>query len=361
MASREGMAWRFARTAAADEIDFDIRNPPSSQVTPPYNEPVGVWDNVHKTQSTAKLTAKSHQQAFKISPNSDRRESAIAKPSKSVRSISSKAVQAAIASGTTIPSAADEVAFDIRNPPLTPVTPPSNEPTGIDLNDISPNDVLLGRGGGTYNLVGNQKYRTLVQEFKPIYLLSRRKDKPLIARSVVLIIRNRGGRFLRKDETSTMLYEVGDGKAEVKTSQALREGLDVRMASTHLSETLVTTALDSWKDGGIHCNERIVAMGGLDGYFEKHSHHPHQKLEYEREPDCEGYRPVYSPTPITPPEYQNTHYTPPYKLVRPAYHHIFQVPMTRPVDPTPRLVNTYREWDRSSHEAFTPPVFPRHH
>jgi hypothetical protein len=47
-----------------------------------------------------------------------------------------------------------------------------------------------------------------------------------------LIIRNRGGRFLRKDEVSGMLYEVGDEKAEAKTSQALREGLDVRASKT---------------------------------------------------------------------------------------------------------------------------------
>lgn len=42
------------------------------------------------------------------------------------------------------------------------------------------------------------------------------------------VVRKRGGRFLRKEEATGFLYEVGDERAEAKTSQALREGLDVR-------------------------------------------------------------------------------------------------------------------------------------
>ena len=50
----------------------------------------------------------------------------------------------------------------------------------------------------------------------------------MLARTIVLIIRKRGGRFLKKEDETGELYEVGDQKAEAKTSQALREGLDVR-------------------------------------------------------------------------------------------------------------------------------------
>lgn len=53
-----------------------------------------------------------------------------------------------------------------------------------------------------------------------------------MARTIVLIIRKRGGRFLKKDDETGELYEVGDSKAEAKTSQALREGLDVRATKT---------------------------------------------------------------------------------------------------------------------------------
>jgi len=127
-----------------------------------------------------------------------------------------------------LPKAASELDFDVSDPPLEPSTPASNQPVCESPADVNSFDVLCGRGGGTNSQVGNRRFRKLVQEFQPIYLLARRKEKPLLARTIVLIIRKRGGRFLKKDEETGELYEVGDSKAEAKTSQALREGLDVR-------------------------------------------------------------------------------------------------------------------------------------
>jgi hypothetical protein len=106
------------------------------------------------------------------------------------------------------------------------------------LGDVNTYDVLCGRGGGTNSQVGNRRFRKLVQDFQPTYLLARRKEKPLLARTIVLIIRKRGGRFLKKDEDSGELFEVGDLKAEAKTSQALREGLDVRATKSAASSLL---------------------------------------------------------------------------------------------------------------------------
>lgn len=138
--------------------------------------------------------------------------------------------QAAIAAGMTEPQSAKEVDFDIRDPPTTPIVPAGTVPVCSQQSDINVQDVLCGRGGGTNTQIGNRRFRSLVQEFQPTYLLCRRKEKPLIARTIVLIIRKRGGRFLRKNEKDGAFYEVGDDKAEAKTSQALREGLDVRAA-----------------------------------------------------------------------------------------------------------------------------------
>lgn len=132
------------------------------------------------------------------------------------------------ATGIVLPDAAHEIDFDVTDPPAEPVCPPSTQPLVDSLADVNTYDVLCGRGGGTNSQIGNKRFRKLVQEFQPTYLLARRKEKPLLARTIVLIIRKRGGRFLRKNEESGMLYEVGDAKAEAKTSQALREGLDVR-------------------------------------------------------------------------------------------------------------------------------------
>lgn len=141
-------------------------------------------------------------------------------------------------SGILLPKAASEVDFDISDPPLEPSTPASKEPICESPADVNSYDVLCGRGGGTNSQVGNRRFRKLVQEFQPIYLLARRKEKPLLARTIVLVIRKRGGRFLKKDEETGELYEVGDAKAEAKTSQALREGLDVRATKSAASSLM---------------------------------------------------------------------------------------------------------------------------
>lgn len=141
-------------------------------------------------------------------------------------------------SGILLPKAASEVDFDISDPPLEPSTPGSKQPVCESPAEVNTYDVLCGRGGGTNSQVGNRRFRKLVQEFQPIYLLARRKEKPLLARTIVLIIRKRGGRFLKKDEETGELYEVGDAKAEAKTSQALREGLDVRATKSASSSLM---------------------------------------------------------------------------------------------------------------------------
>ena len=141
-------------------------------------------------------------------------------------------------SGMLLPKAAEEIDFDVTDPPLEPQTPPSKTPVCESPGDVNSYDVLCGRGGGTNSQVGNRRFRKLVEDFQPIYLLARRKEKPLLARTIVLIIRKRGGRFLKKDEESGELYEVGDIKAEAKTSQALREGLDVRATKSAASNLM---------------------------------------------------------------------------------------------------------------------------
>lgn len=150
-------------------------------------------------------------------------------------------------SGVLLPKAASEVDFDISDPPLEPCTPASKTPICESPAEVNSYDVLCGRGGGTNSQVGNRRFRKLVQEFQPIYLLARRKEKPLLARTIVLVIRKRGGRFLKKDEETGELYEVGDAKAEAKTSQALREGLDVRATKSATSSIMDTKKKKSSK------------------------------------------------------------------------------------------------------------------
>jgi hypothetical protein len=98
----------------------------------------------------------------------------------------------------------------------------------MTADSISSNDVLCGRGGATNNHVGNQKFRAVVAEYQHEYLEARKKEKALIARKIVDRINQNGGRFLKRGQGSDVWVEVPTKKATEKTSQALREGLDVR-------------------------------------------------------------------------------------------------------------------------------------
>ena len=100
-----------------------------------------------------------------------------------------------------------------------------------DIRTPHANDVLSGRGGGTNNHPGNEKFRELVHSKKVLYVNSSKREKALVSCAIVDFIRNQSppGRFLQRDEKSGLWYDIGDQKAREKTSQALREGApDIR-------------------------------------------------------------------------------------------------------------------------------------
>jgi len=101
-------------------------------------------------------------------------------------------------------------------------------PTSRGDSEINPNDVLCGRGGLTNSHVGNKRYRYVVAEYQQEYLKARKNEKKDIARRIVARIKENGGRFLKRSADSIVWSEVTEKKAVEKTSQALREGLDVR-------------------------------------------------------------------------------------------------------------------------------------
>jgi hypothetical protein len=99
--------------------------------------------------------------------------------------------------------------------------PPPPPPSEI-ITQILEHDVLCGRGGETNHHTGNIKYRQLVKCYQPLYIASKRRDKPRIAQTIVQHVRQNGGRFLKKQGNTWR--DVGNTKAREKTSQALREG-----------------------------------------------------------------------------------------------------------------------------------------
>lgn len=90
-----------------------------------------------------------------------------------------------------------------------------------------PEDVLCGRGGATNSHSGNKEFRRLVKKYQDGYLKAKKRDKPSVASNIVDIIRQKGGRFLRRYERTmdghVLWVDVGDEKAREKTCQALRE------------------------------------------------------------------------------------------------------------------------------------------
>jgi hypothetical protein len=112
------------------------------------------------------------------------------------------------------------------------------------ITDLGPHDVLSGRGGATNSYRGNRAFRTLVKEYQDRYLRAKKRDKPAVASLIVETIRQRGGRFLRRESNhfrrqnhhvtdakgssvgGSMIHwvDIGDDRAREKTCQALREG-----------------------------------------------------------------------------------------------------------------------------------------
>ena len=83
------------------------------------------------------------------------------------------------------------------------------------------------RGGATNSHSGNKKFRALVKEYQERYLKAKKRYKPAVASIIVDLIRDKGGRFLRRYDTDptgqVRWVDIGDDRAREKTCQALRE------------------------------------------------------------------------------------------------------------------------------------------
>lgn len=91
-------------------------------------------------------------------------------------------------------------------------------------------DVLCGRGGATYRHVGNYTFRHLALLNKDLYCRCEKNKKSKISKAIVNAIQgqNPPGKFLAFDKESSLWKEISDEKAILKTSQALREGVQYK-------------------------------------------------------------------------------------------------------------------------------------
>lgn len=92
--------------------------------------------------------------------------------------------------------------------------------------EAGPNDVVCGRGKGSYNRPGNKKFRALVQEYVPRYVNARTKlDKSMVLSAIVEKVREEnGGRFIKQRKGGEW-YEIGDEQAREKVGHAIREAI----------------------------------------------------------------------------------------------------------------------------------------
>lgn len=94
---------------------------------------------------------------------------------------------------------------------------------GLKEWEVTKTDVLCGRGGVTNSHEGNIYYRSLADQFRWDYATVQKSRKADVAKVIVRKIRERHGRFLKKEGDSW--YEIGDELALAKAAQTLREGL----------------------------------------------------------------------------------------------------------------------------------------
>ena len=88
-------------------------------------------------------------------------------------------------------------------------------------------DVLCGRDKVAYSHVGNRRFRVIVSMNRERYQSCKpREAKTRITTEIIKSIRESGGRFLQKNETTGLYEDAGDDYAHEKVSHALRSAKD---------------------------------------------------------------------------------------------------------------------------------------
>mmetsp|Transcript_29417 Transcript_29417/g.42681 ORF Transcript_29417/g.42681 Transcript_29417/m.42681 type:complete len:312 (+) Transcript_29417:20-955(+) len=139
----------------------------------------------------------------------------------------------------------------------------------ISEREISSDDVLCGRGGGTNKHAGNKYFRSLVNHVRPQYILAEKLHKSTIANAIVAAVQARGGRFLKKDQSTAHQWVVITAKqAILKTSQALREGM-AKQKRDALRESMGKCKADQFSYQHVHKEQHLstVAAAACDAPF----------------------------------------------------------------------------------------------
>jgi hypothetical protein len=139
------------------------------------------------------------------------------------------------------------------------------------LEELGPNDVLLGRGTGPNEYVGNIRFRALICEVISTSDLAtfNSGSKSKLSASVVIAIKERGGRFVKKVSGSSrrridFYKEVTHTVALGKTKQSIRHQLKY-VDPTTLDPTLFNNAAPGIKHDEIPRNVDVLIQEGAGG------------------------------------------------------------------------------------------------
>lgn len=102
-------------------------------------------------------------------------------------------------------------------------------PSTVKLSEIAsgpaPMDVICGRGGKANTHPGNISFREEAKKLRNWYESSSKSEKFTISAMLVDLVRERGGRFLKRDDKQAGVWLEADANdVRKKASQALREG-----------------------------------------------------------------------------------------------------------------------------------------
>jgi hypothetical protein len=107
----------------------------------------------------------------------------------------------------------------------------------------------------------------LVATNKELYVSLPKKQKMLLSQSIVNAVRSQQpmGRFLQKDANSDLWFDVGDKRAQEKTSQALREGApELRHKLSEQKVVFTTTPTTSGSISGDESSVAVAATKSAD-------------------------------------------------------------------------------------------------
>lgn len=127
----------------------------------------------------------------------------------------------------SLPPLNSEVSSPLYSPsndvPSSPSSTSSN--STLSTTELTPNDVICGRGGKANSHPGNISFRSEALKLRSWYESSSKSEKYTISNMLVDFVKERGGRFLKRDAENPGGWLECDGNdVRKKASQALREG-----------------------------------------------------------------------------------------------------------------------------------------